>query len=173
MPERKTVGQLMEEMRLKAGAQNYHGHEYMDLERFAEDTRHMIIPADPDVRNFSFTVVDGKIYYRENSRMNPVEVSMTAENRIKGMISIRDCVRTLIEYQTEDYPDADIQAEQEKLNGLYDDFSKKYRVTSGFTVTASHNLRKSARRCSGCTIMIAAPSLGDLPRKWEQKKVMT
>ena len=112
---------------LQDAIQNIHAeiteYEIDDLEAEDED---LSIPADPDVRNFSFTVVDGKIYYRENSRMNPVEVSMTAENRIKGMIAIRDCVRTLIEYQTEDYPDADIQAEQEKLNGLYDDFSKKY-----------------------------------------------
>ena len=98
-----------------------------DIEAEEED---LSIPADPDVRNFSFTVVDGKIYYRENSRMNPVDVSATAESRIKGMIAIRDCVRTLIEYQTEDYPDADIKAEQEKLNRLYDDFSKKYGLIS-------------------------------------------
>ena len=73
------------------------------------------IPADPDVRNFSYTVVDGEVYYRENSRMNPVEVSVTAANRIKGLIEIRECVRTLIEYQTEDWPDEDIQAEQKKI----------------------------------------------------------
>lgn len=97
------------------------------------------IPADPDVRNFSFTVVDGKIYYRENSRMNPVDVSATAESRIKGMISIRDCVRTLIEYQTEDYPDADIKAEQEKLNRLYDDFSKKYGLISARANNSAFN----------------------------------
>ena len=89
------------------------------------------IPADPNVRNFSYTVVDGEVYYRENSRMNPVEVSVTAANRIKGLIEIRDCVRTLIEYQTEDWPDEDIQAEQRKLNGLYDAFVAKYgRISS-------------------------------------------
>ena len=97
------------------------------------------IPADPDVRNFSFTVVDGKIYYRENSRMNPVDVPATAESRIKGMIAIRDCVRTLIEYQTEDYPDADIKAEQEKLNRLYDDFSKKYGLISARANNSAFN----------------------------------
>ena len=84
------------------------------------------IPADPTVRNFSYTVVDDKIYYRENSRMAPVEVSATAENRIKGMIRIRDSVRKLIELQTEDYPDSEIKAEQERLNALYDAFSKQY-----------------------------------------------
>ena len=84
------------------------------------------IPADPTVRNFSYTVLDDKIYFRENSRMAPVEVSATAENRIKGMIRIRDSVRTLIELQTEDYPDSEIKTEQERLNALYDTFSKQY-----------------------------------------------
>ena len=88
-----------------------------------EDTS---IPADPTVRNFSYTVVNDKIYYRENSRMTPVDCSATAENRIKGMIRIRDSVRTLLEIQTEDYPDSEIKAEQEKLNRLYDEFTKKY-----------------------------------------------
>ena len=84
------------------------------------------IPADPEVRNFSYTVVDDKIYYRENSRMAPVDVSATAENRIKGMIAIRDCVRNLIEMQTADYPDYEVEKEQQNLNELYDNFSKKY-----------------------------------------------
>ena len=84
------------------------------------------IPADPTVRNFSYTVLDDKIYFRENSRMAPVEVSATAENRIKGMIRIRDAVRRLIELQTEDYPDSEIKAEQERLNSLYDTFTKQY-----------------------------------------------
>lgn len=84
------------------------------------------IPADPEVRNFSYTVVDDKIYYRENSRMTPVECSATAENRIKGMIAIRDSVRSLIEMQTDDYPDYEVEKEQQKLNALYDTFSKKY-----------------------------------------------
>ena len=89
------------------------------------------IPADPEVRNFSYTIVNGKVYYRENSRMNPIEVSVTAANRIKGLIGIRDCVRTLIEYQTEDWPDQDIQAQQWKLNTLYDAFVDKYgRINS-------------------------------------------
>ncbi len=84
------------------------------------------IPADPDVRNFSYTLYDGKLYYRENSVMNPVDVSVTAANRIKGMIGIRDCVRELIEVQTEDYPDVEVRAKQEELNQLYDDFAAKY-----------------------------------------------
>lgn len=84
------------------------------------------IPADPAVKNFSYAVADGKIYFRENSRMYPIEVSVTAENRIRGMIKLRECVRRLIEYQTEGFPDEDIQAEQTKLNSLYDTFTKKY-----------------------------------------------
>jgi len=84
------------------------------------------LPADPSVRNFSFAVVDGKLYFRENSLMNPVSVSATAEQRIRGLIGIRDCVRKLIEYQTEDYPEAMIQAEQAHLNALYDSFAEKY-----------------------------------------------
>jgi len=84
------------------------------------------IEADPTVRNFSFTLVNGQIYYRENSRMNPVEVSKTAESRIRGMIELRDCVRTLLEYQTEDYPENEIKDQQAKLNRLYDRFTKDY-----------------------------------------------
>lgn len=84
------------------------------------------IPADPNVKNFSFCLVDGQVYYRENSLMHPVEVSVTAENRIRGMIELRECVRRLIDYQTEGYPDEDIKVEQRKLNTLYDAFTKKY-----------------------------------------------
>lgn len=84
------------------------------------------IEADLTVRNFSYTLVDGQIYFRENSRMYPQELAMTTENRVKGLIEIRDCVRTLLEYQTEDYPDEDIKREQVKLNQLYDRFTKKY-----------------------------------------------
>ncbi len=104
------------------------------------------IPADPTVRNFSYTLVDGKIYFRENSRMAPVDVSATAENRIKGMIAIRDCVRNLIELQTEDYPDSAIKAEQEKLNSLYDTFTAKYGLinsranSSAFSQDSSFSL---------------------------------
>lgn len=135
---------------LQDAIQNIHAEitefELDDLEAEDED---LSIPADPSVRNFSYTVVDGKLYFRENSRMNPVEVSMTAENRIKGMIAIRDCVRTLIEYQTEDYSDAEIQAEQVRLNELYDDFSKKYGLinaranNSAFSSDSSYCLLSS------------------------------
>ena len=84
------------------------------------------IPADPTVRNFSFTVLEDKIYYRENSMMRPIEASATAQNRIKGMIAIRDAVRNLIELQTEDYPEEDIKDAQAKLNAVYDTFTSKY-----------------------------------------------
>ena len=84
------------------------------------------IPADPTVKNFSYTIADGQVYYRENSLMHPVEVSVTAESRIRGMIELRECTRRLIEYQTEGYPDEDIAAEQQKLNALYDNFTAKY-----------------------------------------------
>ena len=104
------------------------------------------IPADPTVRNFSYTLVDGKIYFRENSRMAPVDVSATAENRIKGMIAIRDCVRNLVELQTEDYPDSAIKEEQAKLNSLYDTFTAKYGLinsranSSAFSQDSSFSL---------------------------------
>ena len=125
---------------------NIHGEitEYEVEEELEEEDNS--IPADPAVRNFSYTVVDDKIYYRENSRMTPVEVSATAENRIKGMIAIRNSVRTLIELQTEDYPDSEIKAEQERLNRLYDTFSGKYGLinsranTSAFSQDSSFSL---------------------------------
>ena len=125
---------------------NIHGEitEYEAEEELEEEDNS--IPADPTVRNFSYTVVDDKIYYRENSRMTPVEVSATAENRIKGMIAIRNSVRTLIELQTEDYPDSEIKVEQERLNRLYDTFSGKYGLinsranTSAFSQDSSFSL---------------------------------
>lgn len=125
--ERQDLGE-----QLAAAIQNIQGSitEYVldDLEAEDEDRS---IPADPSVRNFSYTVVDGEIYYRENSRMIPVEVSVTAANRIKGLIGIRDCVRALIEYQADDWPAEDIQTEQKKLNALYDAFVAKYgRINS-------------------------------------------
>ena len=111
---------------LAEAIQNVHGEiTTYDREEELEGEDHSI-EADPAVRNFSYTLVNGQIYYRENSRMNPVEVSKTAESRIRGMIELRDCVRTLLEYQTEDYPDEEIKAQQAKLNTLYDAFTRKY-----------------------------------------------
>lgn len=111
---------------LDGAIQNIHAqiteYEFDDISNDEEVT----IPADPAVRNFSFTVVDGNIYFRENSIMRKVELNATAENRVKGMIELRDCVRTLIEYQTENYSDDEIKAQQAKLNTLYDNYTKKY-----------------------------------------------
>ncbi len=111
---------------LDGAIQNIHAsiteYEFDDVSNDEEIT----IPADPNVRNFSFTVVDGDVYFRENSLMRKVELNATAENRVKGMIELRDCVRTLIEYQTENYSDDEIKAQQAKLNTLYDNYTKKY-----------------------------------------------
>lgn len=125
---------------------NIHGEvsDYeVDDELTEEDNS---IPADPTVRNFSYTTLNDAIYFRENSRMTPVEVSATAENRIKGLIAIRDCVRNLIELQTEDFPDEDITKEQTRLNSLYDSFTKKYGLInsraniSAFSQDSSYSL---------------------------------
>lgn len=131
---------------LNEAVSNIHGEisEYEVADELEEEDNS--IPADPTVRNFSYTVLDDKIYFRENSRMSPVEVSATAENRIKGMIGIRDCVRNLIELQTEDYPDSEIKQAQKKLNTLYDSFTKKYGLinsranTSAFSDDSSYAL---------------------------------
>lgn len=131
---------------LNEAVSNIHGEisEYEVADELEEEDNS--IPADPEVRNFSYTVLDDKIYFRENSRMSPVEVSATAENRIKGMIGMRDCVRSLIELQTEDYPDSEIKQAQQKLNTLYDSFTKKYGLinsranTSAFSDDSSYAL---------------------------------
>ena len=131
---------------LNEAVSNIHGEisEYEVADELEEKDNS--IPADPEVRNFSYTVLDDKIYFRENSRMSPVEVSATAENRIKGMIGMRDCVRNLIELQTEDYPDSEIKQAQQKLNTLYDSFTKKYGLinsranTSAFSDDSSYAL---------------------------------
>ena len=112
---------------LHNAVQNIQGEipEYVGEIDEISDEQDEVIPADPNVRNFSYTLVNGQIYFRENDRMTPATLSMTAANRIKGLIEIRDCVRKLIEYQTEDYPEEMIQTEQENLNRLYDAFAKK------------------------------------------------
>ena len=111
---------------LANAVQNIHG-EINAYDRAEElEGEDQSIAADPTVRNFSYTLVNDKLYYREDSRMNPVEASKTAESRIRGMIGLRDCVRTLLEYQTEDYPDDMIRQQQAKLNDLYDRFTHDY-----------------------------------------------
>ena len=134
---------------LDEAVSNIHGEitEYETEENIKEEDNS--IPADPNDRNFSYTVLDDVIYFRENSRMSPVEVSATAENRIKGLIEIRNSVRTLLDLQTEDYPDSDIKAEQERLNKLYDSFTKKYGLinsranTMAFSQDSSYSLLSS------------------------------
>ena len=129
-------GQPIEDL-LTDAIQNIHAEitEY-DLDDMLDGEENLSIPALPNVRNFSYAVVEGKIYYRENSRMNPVDVSATAESRIKGLIAIRESVRQLIEYQTEDFPEHFITAEQAKLNSLYDEFSGKYGLINSRANTA-------------------------------------
>ena len=124
-----------------------------ELAETPEEWNDISIPADPSVRNFSYTVVDGEIYYRENSRMNPVELSKTAQSRVKGLIGIRDSVRRLIEYQTEDYPDSMIQAEQDKLNTLYDEFVEKHGRINSRANNAAFNADSSCCLLSSLEIM--------------------
>ena len=129
-------GQSLEQL-LSVAIRNIHGEiQNVDLDDLPTEEADFL-PADPNVRNFSFAVVDGKLCFRENSRMIPVSVSATAEQRIRGLIGIRDCVRKLIEYQTEDYPEAMIQEAQVRLNALYDSFAEKYgRINSRANSTA-------------------------------------
>ena len=150
------------ESQLAEAVSNIHGEisDYeMDDEMESEDNS---IPADPSVRNFSYTVVDDVIYFRENSKMTPVEVSATAENRIKGMIAIRDCVRELIELQTEDYPDSEIKQAQEKLNTLYDNFTKKYGLINSRANTSAFNADSSYALLAALEVL---DENGELERK--------
>ena len=141
--ENADLGELLDE-----AVSNIHG-EVTDYELDEDVEEDLSIPADPSVRNFSFTLVEGKIYFRENSRMTPFDVSETAQNRIKGMIPIRDSVRRLLEMQTENYPDDVIKAEQERLNNLYDNYTKKYGLinsranNSAFSMDSSYSLISS------------------------------
>ena len=114
------------EEQLEVAVQNIEGEIREYTLEDAQESEETYIPADPNVRNFSYTIVDGQIYFRENSVMREVQTSETAKNRIKGMIEIRDCVKNLLEMQTEDYPDAAIESEQRRLNDIYDTFVKKY-----------------------------------------------
>ena len=147
---------------LSEAVQNLHAQitDYEVEELDEEEDRS--IPADPAVRNFSFCLVDGKVYYRENSRMHPIEVSVTAENRIRGMIAIRECVRRLIEYQTEGYPDEDIQKEQSELNRLYDDYTKKYGLLSSRGNSLAFG--EDASYCLLCSLEVLDEE-GNLKRK--------
>ena len=134
--DEQDLGELLSQaiQNITGSIREYEAYELADEE---EDRS---IPADPSVRNFSYTLVNGELYYRENSRMTPVDVSVTGANRIKGLITIRDSVRQLIEYQTEDYPDTVISAEQEKLNQVYDDFTSKYGIINSRANKAVFNM---------------------------------
>ena len=150
------------ESQLAEAVSNIHGEisDYeVDDEMESEDNS---IPANPSIRNFSYTVVDDVIYFRENSKMTPVEVSATAENRIKGMIAIRDCVRELIELQTEDYPDSEIKQAQEKLNTLYDNFTKKYGLINSRANTSAFNADSSYALLAALEVL---DENGELERK--------
>lgn len=147
---------------LSEAVQNIHAEiTEFDISEIGETEDHSV-PADPNVKNFSFTVVEDKIYYRQNSRMNPVDVSATAENRIKGMIKIRDCVRELIRLQTEDYPDDLIKAEQDKLNTLYDEFTKKYGLLNARANRLA--FADDSSYCLLCSLEIIGEN-GELKRK--------
>ena len=136
-------GQPLEDL-LANAIQNIHAEiTAYELDELSPEDEDKSIPALPTVRNFSYAVMEGSIYYRENSRMMPVEVSATAESRIKGLIAIRDCVRQLIEYQTEDFPESFITAEQKKLNELYDAFSQKYGLINSRANTSAFNADSS------------------------------
>ena len=149
---------------LRDAMANIHGSitEYEREDDELSESTAESIPADPDVRNFSFTVVDGQIYYRENSRMNKMEVSVTAANRIKGMIELRDCTRRLIEYQLEGYPDEDIAREQRSLNALYDRYTDKY----GLLNSRANNMAFSddSAYCLLCSLEVIDEN-GNLGRK--------
>ena len=149
---------------LRDAMANIHGSitEYEREDDELSESTNESIPADPDVRNFSFTVVDGQIYYRENSRMNKMEVSVTAANRIKGMIELRDCTRRLIEYQLEGYPDEDIAREQRNLNTLYDRYTDKY----GLLNSRANNMAFSddSAYCLLCSLEVIDEN-GNLGRK--------
>ena len=149
---------------LRDAMANIHGSivEYDREEDALSESSIDSIPADPDVRNFSFSIVDGQIYYRENSRMNKVEASVTAANRIKGMIELRDCTRRLIEYQLEGYPDEAIAEEQRKLNALYDSFTSKY----GLLNSRANNMAFSddSAYCLLCSLEVIDEN-GNLERK--------
>ena len=138
------------EEQLNNAISNIHAEikEY-EIDDIGEDEEDLSIPADYNVKNFSYTIVDNKVYYRENSRMYPQELPLTTENRIKGLIEIRECVRNLLELQTEDFPDEDIKQEQVKLNKLYDTFTKKYGlINSRANISAFSNDNSFYLLCS-------------------------
>ena len=124
--------------------------EQADFNEIEDELARENIPADPDVKNYSYTVVDDKVYYRENSIMKPVDVSEKAEQRMKGMVAIRDCTQELINFQLEEYPDEMIKNKQTELNQLYDDFSKKFGLISSQTNKRAFN--QDSSYCLLCSL---------------------
>ena len=124
--------------------------EQADFNEIDDELAKENIPADPDVKNYSYTVVDDTVYYRENSIMKPVDVSEKAEQRIKGMVAIRDCTQELINFQLEEYPEDMIQNKQTELNQLYDDFSKKFGLISSQTNKRAFN--QDSSYCLLCSL---------------------
>ena len=124
-------------------------YEAVELEE-GEELSYDVIPADPNVKNFSYCVVDDKVYYRENSIMKPADVSESMEERIKGMIGIRDCTQELISMQMEEYSDAAITAKQQELNDRYDSFSKKFGLISSQTNKRAFN--QDSSYCLLCSL---------------------
>jgi N12 class adenine-specific DNA methylase len=120
------------------------------------------VPADPRVRNYSYTLVDGQIYYRQDSRMVPVALPVTTQNRVKGMIELRECVRNLIMYQTDDYPEHAITSEQAKLNRLYDGYTKKYGLINSRGNSMAFS--QDSAYCLLCSLEVIDEN-GELERK--------
>ena len=124
-------------------------YEEIELEELNEELTAEVIPAVPEVKNFSYTLIDDRLYYRENSLMRPVEASEGMLERIKGMVAIRDCTQELIRLQLEDYPDEQIHSRQKQLNDLYDSFAKNYgRIYSKTNKRAFHQDSSYCLLCS-------------------------
>ena len=146
---------------LSEAVQNLHA-EITEIGREDFDEKDLYIPADPAIRNFSYCIQSGEIYFRENSRMHPVQLSVTAENRVRGMIKIRDSVRKIILYQSEDYPESEIRKEQENLNTIYDNYTKKYGLLSSRGNSLAFS--EDASYCLLCSLEILDEE-GNLKRK--------
>lgn len=124
--------------------------EEMELDEFDREMADQTIPADPDVKNYSYTLVDDKVYYRENSVMKPVDMKDSMLERIKGMVGIRDCTQELINVQLQEYPDTVIKEKQAELNSLYDAFSKKYGLINSQTNKRAFN--QDSSYCLLCSL---------------------
>ena len=122
----------------------------VEFDELDDELAREAIPADPGVKNYSYTIVDERVYYRENSIMKPVDVSETMEQRMKGMVQIRDCTQELIDYQLNEYPEDMIKSKQAELNELYDAFSKKYGLINSQTNKRAFN--QDSSYCLLCSL---------------------